>query len=78
MMNDKEVREKAAQLVAEHGAGAAQQAILSAETLLAAGQFYIDQWAYWRRIDTAIGEILAENGAAIARSASTMIGKNAE
>ena len=55
----------AAQLVAEHGPGAAQQAILSAETLLAAGQFYIDQWSNWRRIERTIGEILAENGASI-------------
>ncbi len=77
-MDDKEVREKALRLLAEHGPGAAQQAIVSAETLLAAGQFYIDQWANWRRIESAIGEILAENGATITHSANPMIGMDTE
>ena len=77
----------AAQLLAEHGPGAAQRAILSAETLLAAGQFYIDQWSNWRRIEKTIGEILAENGELIdanqsatysAGSPRPLIGNNAE
>jgi len=62
----------AAQLVAEHGPSAAQQAILSAETLLAAGQFYIDQWSNWRRIERTVGEILAENGVSIEGNAPAM------
>lgn len=51
---DEEIERAAGALVDKHGPGAAAQAALSAETMLAAGHFYIDQWARWRRIAEAV------------------------
>ncbi len=51
---DEEIERAAGVLVDKHGLEAVAQAALSAETMLAAGHFYIDQWARWRRIVEAV------------------------
>lgn len=51
---DEEIERAARVLVDKHGPDATTQAALSAETMLAAGHFYIDQWARWRRIAEAV------------------------